>query len=429
VRLERLISLVAALTALGPGCTAEAPGDDLARVGEPLAIGGPRDGGSRPAGDERDAPAPDAPGAGGEGGAGDGGGDAPAAPDPSRALSLAAAADQAGARGDLARASATYKRAVSLDPRAPWLRVALAWYLSRLGDLTRARDELERSLDLVEEPDPLLLAAVHMGLGELRETRRDVARARESYRSGLRAWSAAPLARALLRVTPAGSDQLRAVEDLAFGPAAASLSESDRAAFSGLSRQGGQEVLALAVVEGRGLAVVKSRPEPRAAALPPGAAYFLVLGAGATAAAADAGPGQPQDSGIAGGPAKVALGEGTAVRWHQARARVVALGQGRPALLVTIERTTPGAGAPLEAWTSLAAVGEGGRLEVLHTRQTGDEREAPLGCRRGWTEEVVVGAGALRVTRHDFVRQRLAGRAAACPAQDRASATQTVPLR
>lgn len=410
-----LLAAVAALATLGPGCSDDGSGPDLARVGEPLTIAEPPDAGPPTAdagqadGGPARAPAPTDPAA-------DDGG--VVARDPARAMALAAEADLAGARGDLARARALCRRAVRHDPEAPWLRVAWAWYLSRAGELAAARDELEGALDAADGQDPLLIAAIHLGLGELREARRDLVRARESYRAGLRAWSAPPLARALLRVTPPGSDQLRAVADLAFDGSAGSLSDADREAFASLARRGGPEVLALAQIEGRGLALVRSRPDPRDAVLAPGAEVVVALASGP--GLADGGDGS----------ARVSLGTAAAVRWQKATAQAVTLGPGRPALLVTVERTGPGAGAPLEAWTSVVALGDAPpRLEVVAARQTADERESPIGCRRGWVEEVTLAEGALRVTRRAVVRPRLPHLAGACPASSRPRPPETIPLR
>jgi hypothetical protein len=81
-------------------------------------------------------------------------------PHPARALVKAAEGDQYAADGQLARAAERYELACALDPSSPWMRVAYGWFLSRRGDTSRARDELERALDLAGPDDPLLVAAI-----------------------------------------------------------------------------------------------------------------------------------------------------------------------------------------------------------------------------------------------------------------------------
>lgn len=334
-------------------------------------------------------------------------------PQPAKALTLAAEGDAIGARGELDDALALYDRAVRLNHKSPWQRVARAWYQSRTNHLSQARDDLEVAVDLVERSDPLLLAAIHHGFGELRESRRDWARARESYRTALRAWSASPLARALLRVTPPTNDQRNAAEQLAFDG-----QKLPPQVLNTFAKRGGATPLAATELPGRGVIVVTALPEPRTSSLAAGARYRVHI---------ERTPQQP-DAGAVQPPVKLLVGETSAVRWHQAKVRALTLGTVGAAVLVTIVRIAPGAGAPEEEWTSLVTVGAGGEPELLITRQTGEQRDDPLGCRRGWHEEVSVREKSLHVVREDFVRPRLPQASSYCTKRSKTKARESINL-
>lgn len=417
MRASTFMATVAIASACLSGGCSDDRSEPLERVGEPLAISPVSDGGRAPEGNQALSP---------DGGplssVGDGPGShrhdgeaarPPQTPQPAKALLLAAEGDLAGSRGELNDAFSMYQRAVKLNPRSPWQRVALAWYQSRTDRLPQARDELEQALDLVERPDPLLLAAIHHGFGELRESRRDWARARESYRMALRAWSAPPLALALLRVTPPTNDQRRAAEQLAFG--GQKLPPQVLATFA---KRGGAAPLATTEVPGRGVAIVTALAEPRPSPHPPGARYRVHI---------ETEPQQP-DAGAVQPPVKLLLGEASVVRWHQAKARTVTFGQNSARVLVTIERTAPGAGAPEEEWTSLVSVNAEGELETLLERQTGAQRDDPLGCRRGWREKVSVREKSLQVIREDFVRPRLPHATSYCTKRSKTKAPEIIAL-
>lgn len=411
----QVIHLAYIIAALCSGCDGEGQ-EPLERVGEPLAISPQRDqndefdGGLEPTRDGDVAPVGD--GSLASSAAVD---EAPRqmAPQPAKALSLAVEADMAGARGELGQALTTYTRAVNFNQRSPWMRVARAWYESRTGDLTGARDDLEQALDLTERQDPFLLAALHHGLGELRESRRDWARARESYRTALRAWSAPPLARSLLRVTPPTNDQRSAAEKLAF-----SGQTFPARVIETFAKRGGSAPLAATEIANQGLAVVTALPQPRSSAIPAGAQYRVHI----------EDPTLIPDAGVAKAPAKLPIGEVSAVRWHQAKAETLTLNKGI-AVLVTVESIGPGVGAPQESWTSLVTVQADGALQLVVKRQTGSERDDPIGCRRGWREKVTVSDNALLVVREDFVRPRLKQASSFCTKRTKTKAPETVALK
>lgn len=415
-------ALAAGVVLLNLSCSDE-PQEPRERVGAPLSVtpptsaadgstarGIPGDGGADSRSEAEAGPAVEAPQP-----------DAAPRPQPARALAKAAEADELAHRGELAKASEAYGAACALNPRSPWMRTAHGWFLARRGQRARARDELERALDLAEPVDPLLLAAIHLGLGELREVRSDRARARESYRMGLRAWSAPPLARALLRVTPADDLQHQAAVKLAFGgrlppPRLQQL----------LAKSGGRlEVLDFAADDDGRLALLTAQPPPDPTTIPAGAHYALRLLA--PLSEPDAGPGPA--------PLIIPLVEAPAIRWHQGRLEALELGEGRRGFLITLERTAPGAGAPRETGTTLVGLSDQEPARVLFTRVTGSERDDPLGCRRGWSEEVtLVDPGgdapeAVTLTRTDFVRPRLETAADVCPERETSRDPQTLPLR
>lgn len=346
----------------------------------------------------------------------------PQRPQPAKALALAADADRRAAEGDLTEAMAIYGRALELNPRSPWFYTAHAWFLARQDRQAGARDALERALDLAQRRDPLLLAAIHLGIGELRELRGDLARARESYRIALRAWAAAPLARALLGITPRTDVQYDAALRVAFDERPP---ERVLELFGSFRRHRPQP-LAHVEHEGRHF-IVSAQPPSPAGQIAAGAHYALHILA------------TPQDddqadAGLRPLLAPMSLGETAAVRWHRATARVVPLAQERQALISTLERTAPGVGAPLEVGTTIVAIDES-PPRVIFTRVTGSERDDPLGCRRGWREQVELtdsdGDGtmdAVALTRHDRVTTRLESAASYCTPVDRARPRRVVPF-
>lgn len=342
-------------------------------------------------------------------------------PSPARAVELAAEADAAGESGELARAAALYSTAVAAQPDEPWLRVARAWYLSRLGREMPAREELEQALDRVGPQAQLATAAAHHGLGELHGARRDFARAREAYRMGLRSWSGPPLARALMAITPATSLQLEEIERIAYGDSAQLVRSIGL--VHGPRRS---EVLA-AVDLGEGLtASVVGTWSVKASELPVGATYRLVLSGGATT-----GSKAPDAGVLANG---VALGEMSPLRWHEASCRVVPLGAGKSGVFVTLEGTSPGVGAPLEATSVLVEIRDGTPVKLL-ALAAGAEGEAPFGCRRGWREEVTFespgegdGAPVIKASKVFFVRERMPLPEGLCPAEERRQPPRSIPF-
>ncbi len=336
------------------------------------------------------------------------------AENPSRALEIAAEADETGAAGNLRGAASGYGRAIALDSDQPWLRVARAWYLARLGRTPQARDDLERTLDQADTRDQLLIAAAHHGLAELQLARSDVARARGSFRMALRSWAGPPLARALLRITEAGDDQREEILRLAYGD------DADPARHL-LKSSGSQRgaLLAAAALDNGSLASVMAAAKTEAHGLPHGAVYRLVVG-----------PAKAKgDAGAAAG--ELILGERSLVRWHEAAIRTVEAGEDRTLVVVTIETTGPGPGAPSKTTSTVVEV-RGGELAKLLERVTGEEREAPLGCRRGWREVLEIseegGARAVRAVRQTFVRERIEAAEGVCAAESHRGPTRTVPL-
>jgi hypothetical protein len=331
---------------------------------------------------------------------------------PAKALAAAREGDEAAARGELGLAEKAYERAARLAPESPWMRAAHAWFLARVGEASEARAELERALDSADRSDPWLLAAIHHDLGTLREAQRDTARAQESFRAALRAWSAPHLARALLRVTPADDLQHREALRRAFGTLEVPATIADAFGRRGATRP---EPLAF-VVAGDLTAVVTARPPPASAGMPGGAQYGVRLLA----------PTAVADAGAPSGEVEVALVEAPAIRWHTARIEAVSLRRAETGLLVTLERTAPGAGAPAEVGTTLLGLGADGRPFVLFTRVTAATRDDPIGCRVGYEEVVEVhdedGDGVVdgvRTTRRDFTRPRLDRVALACEVAER----------
>jgi hypothetical protein len=411
-------NLVVVMAAVLGGCCDGDNSSPRERVGEPLAISGEstRDGSASARNDRGGAdgsdpePEPDR----------EGEIDASAspvlrssAPDLERALELALEADEAGARGDLQAAASGYGRAVAADGSQPWFRVARAWFLARLGRTPQARDDLERTLDQVELGDPLVIAAAHFALGEQQLSRRDGARARESFRMGLRSWAGPPLARAMLSLTPASDGQREELGRLAYGGAVAL---TDRFGFSQ------RDLLALAEVDGGPPLAVVAATASVAEDLPVGASYRLIVGAEAS----------PPDGGVA--RREVILGEASPARWHHATCRSVTLEGGRTLALVTLEVTGPGAGAPSKTTAVVVDIRQGEPLKIL-SRPVGEEREAPFGCRRGWREELEIEAGSgegvpttLRAVRRTFVRQRFELPEGVCDVVDRGAPPQVIPI-
>jgi len=338
-----------------------------------------------------------------------------ASPQPARALELAARADEAGAGGDIAAAVEGYDLAVAASGDEPWLRVARAWYLSRLGRVLEARDDLDRALDLTDNRDQLAAAAALHGLGELHQSRSDLARAQDAYRQGLRSWAGAPLARALLGVTPSSSEQLTEIERLAHGESV------DLIRRLGVSRgRGGAEVLAATEMTGGEAVLVLATPRASSAGFRLGASFRLVV----------IGPESPVDAGAT--TRELVLGESSLIRWHLATARVVAQGDAGSSVLVTVESTGPGAGAPMEATTTLVEIRRGTPTKLL-ARPVERVRDAPLGCRRGWREELTfeVGDGAvgsLGATKVMVVTPRIPFAEGVCTAEERRQPPQVVSL-
>jgi hypothetical protein len=238
---------------------------------------------------------------------------------------------------------------------------------------------------------------------------------------GLRAWSAPPLARALLRVTPPAARHYQAAAKLAFGGQSPP-AELQRSLVGALGRF---ELLDFARTGDDRLLLLTAQSPPDSSGLSAGAQYVLRLRE----------PEAP-DAGSASSVV-VSLVEAPAIRWHQGRLETLELGEGRRGVLITLERTAPGAGAPLEVGTTLVSLPADGRPEILMTKVTGEEREEPLGCRRGWREKIVSlhdqdGDGELdsvRLTRTEFVKQRLESAAGSCSERQGSPGLKVVPLR
>jgi tetratricopeptide (TPR) repeat protein len=348
-----------------------------------------------------------------------------ARPQPAKALALAAEADRQAASGELTKAMELYGRALEINPRSPWFLASCGWFLARQGQEGRARDALEQALDLEQRRDPLLLAALHLGIGELRELRGDQIRARESYRIALRTLTAPHFARALLRITPPTDAQHDAALRVAF-PESAPPPELRRRFESG-PRLGPRPIAYARDGDDRHL-ILTAQPPPDSGPLAAGAHYALQI------IRTPGGEGDADDPSDVASDAPLSLGETQALRWHDARLAVVELGPERQALISTIERTAPGVGAPLEVGTTIVALDER-PPRILFTRVTGQERDDPLGCRRGWREEVALhdsdGDGeidAVTLTRRDTVSLRLEAAESYCAPTESTQPPRSFPL-
>ncbi len=395
-----------------------APSQPAERVGAPLAVmpEPPADSGAGAPGDgapDGDANPPNPRNAGRNGDTPRSADAGPRRRQPAKALAAARDADRAAASGDLELAERGYAKAVQLDPQSPWMRTARAWFLARLDRQSDARRELELALDRAERSDPWLIAAIHHEQGLQRESQRDRARARESFRAALRAWSSPPLARVLLRVTPREDLQFQTALRLAFGDTELPPQVLRALGPGGIARP---EPLAVASAAGQ-TAIVTSRPPPNTRGpLPAGAHYSVRV----------IGPAGQRDAGAVPTVRQLALVEAPALRWHSASVEPVALRDNLMGFLIVLERTAPGAGAPLEVGTTLVGSNNDGALSVLFTGVTGSERDDPLGCRRGWREEVELrdddGDGApdiVQLTRSDYTRPRLPRAEATCVRHER----------
>jgi hypothetical protein len=232
------------------------------------------------------------------------------------------------------------------------------------------------------------------------------------------------MARALLGVTPGASDARDEVRRIAFGPVALpGLTEIATMATPGVSAPAGQlgPLAAAALSDGRNAFVVAS-PLPGPSALAPGWTYDVVVRPTAT------GP-----DGMARFP--IPVGQARAVRWHEASMEAVMLGPGVSGLIVRLELTFPGPGAPSASIATLVST-NGDRFDVLLSEPAGEEREEPIGCRLGWRAEIALADGdgdetidSARISRSDFVRARLPAATTPCQAREASRTARAIPLR
>jgi tetratricopeptide (TPR) repeat protein len=338
-----------------------------------------------------------------------------------RAWKLTHQADVVAQQGNLQQAAKVCEKAVAIAPDQPWPRVAWAWYLSRTGHLAPAREQLQQVVEQ-DLSHALLKAATYHGLGELQESRRDWARARESYRTALRTLPSAGLARALLRLTPPESDQREAAERMAYGQ---TLPPSRLLANYTARVAPGQREPVAAIQTDDGTFTVVGQGEPRSELLPAGQALELL----------------PPPQAPPKGPSsfqRIGIGRAPVARWTRGQLKQVRLSPTQRGLWITLRHTLPGAGAPTETHATLVQQGTAPDQAVLFQRHTARDAETAPGCRQGWRETLTLldrdGDGTVEhveITKQQYSQPQPTSNAAAtdCAEQTRTEPPMALPLQ